>query len=535
MQAGYGLDILKYTETIAAVPSTSPPNEVLRGLGYWFFYGQDRLGPWTLRLARLPPVDLADHRQLPRPDPLHRSRECWPGGGTASSPSPSCCLGVVLAVGTYPFMHPTPSAPGQDGRRRLRRSGWPLRSTNRIVPLVLLGLALLLGAGITAMTSVRRWAGLGSRGPFRRPDRRRSPTDVDGPWSPPTSTVPPPSRAYVHHAAAYIGRPESRHPGPRRSPGRTSPTPRWGSPPTRSGPDSMTRPYLIQRRPMPRRARQRRPPPGPRQVDPGRRVRPLHPGASRRPCSRRPPLRVRRPVRAVRDGPAPTAVADPEATRPPAREARPPSVGPSSLRPSSTRSPTRPSSPSPPAPPSRRRSPSSRARRPAHHPHRDAVRPPGGGRGRPGPGEGGRSGLLASNPTIFYSPTFAGDRAGLDRQLANGAVLVLTDSNQNQLSTWGTVKDNYGYVEQANESPAGLRPGRGLAPGVPRRRQRHPDGGGGRRRGVGPGHRLLQPHHQHRREPAAQRGATATPTPPGPRVRSARPPTSPSRSSWSVR
>src|SRR4029077_2830298 len=46
MQAAYGLDILRYTETVDAVARTSTPNEVLRGLGYWFFYGQDRLGPW---------------------------------------------------------------------------------------------------------------------------------------------------------------------------------------------------------------------------------------------------------------------------------------------------------------------------------------------------------------------------------------------------------------------------------------------------------------------------------------------------------
>ena len=46
MQGTYGLDILKYTETVEAVARTSTPNEVLRGLGYWFFYGQDRLGPW---------------------------------------------------------------------------------------------------------------------------------------------------------------------------------------------------------------------------------------------------------------------------------------------------------------------------------------------------------------------------------------------------------------------------------------------------------------------------------------------------------
>ena len=46
MQGTYGLDVLKYTETVEAVALTSTPNEVLRGLGYWFFYGQDRLGPW---------------------------------------------------------------------------------------------------------------------------------------------------------------------------------------------------------------------------------------------------------------------------------------------------------------------------------------------------------------------------------------------------------------------------------------------------------------------------------------------------------
>ena len=46
MQGAYGLDVLKYSETVAAVARTSTPNEVLRGLGYWFFYGQDRLGSW---------------------------------------------------------------------------------------------------------------------------------------------------------------------------------------------------------------------------------------------------------------------------------------------------------------------------------------------------------------------------------------------------------------------------------------------------------------------------------------------------------
>jgi len=54
MQGTYGLDVLKYSETVETVALTSTPNEVLRGLGYWFFYGQDRLGPWIEARATTP-------------------------------------------------------------------------------------------------------------------------------------------------------------------------------------------------------------------------------------------------------------------------------------------------------------------------------------------------------------------------------------------------------------------------------------------------------------------------------------------------
>ena len=46
VQSGYGLDILKYTETLETVSQASLPLEVLRGLGYWFFYGRDKIGQW---------------------------------------------------------------------------------------------------------------------------------------------------------------------------------------------------------------------------------------------------------------------------------------------------------------------------------------------------------------------------------------------------------------------------------------------------------------------------------------------------------
>ena len=47
IEGGYGLDVLKYTETVQAVSQTSYASEVLRGLGYWYFYGSDRLGQWV--------------------------------------------------------------------------------------------------------------------------------------------------------------------------------------------------------------------------------------------------------------------------------------------------------------------------------------------------------------------------------------------------------------------------------------------------------------------------------------------------------
>ena len=45
-RAGYGLDILEYTETVKRSRPRRRPTRSCAGLGYWFFYGGDRLGPW---------------------------------------------------------------------------------------------------------------------------------------------------------------------------------------------------------------------------------------------------------------------------------------------------------------------------------------------------------------------------------------------------------------------------------------------------------------------------------------------------------
>jgi len=47
VEGGYGLNILKYTETVQTVAATSLASEVLRGLGYWYFYDGDELGQWV--------------------------------------------------------------------------------------------------------------------------------------------------------------------------------------------------------------------------------------------------------------------------------------------------------------------------------------------------------------------------------------------------------------------------------------------------------------------------------------------------------
>ena len=47
VEAAYGVNVLKYTETVPATSSASLASEIIRGLGYWYFYGSDRVGAWT--------------------------------------------------------------------------------------------------------------------------------------------------------------------------------------------------------------------------------------------------------------------------------------------------------------------------------------------------------------------------------------------------------------------------------------------------------------------------------------------------------
>ena len=149
LQSGYGLNILRYTEAREVVAEASTAPEVLRGLGYWFFYGNDKLGPWIE-----PSVAYTQGGWL-----------IFVGFGLAVLALASAALvrwrhrsyfvllaavGALIAVGFHP-----PEDPSLLGSlfERYSRTGplQAMRSLPRAVPLVALAMAVLLGAGINAL------------------------------------------------------------------------------------------------------------------------------------------------------------------------------------------------------------------------------------------------------------------------------------------------------------------------------------------------------------------------------------------------
>ena len=152
LQGSYGIPILRYTETYETVANASLSTELLRGLGYWFFYGTDGLGAWTassvalvenvpaLALSFLLPV-LAIAAALAT---RWRHRIYF---------AAVVAVGMILAVGAHPWDASSPygslfrSFTGGD-------LGLSFRSTPRAVPLIALGLAVFLGAGAAALA---RW------------------------------------------------------------------------------------------------------------------------------------------------------------------------------------------------------------------------------------------------------------------------------------------------------------------------------------------------------------------------------------------
>lgn len=149
VQGAYGIPILRYTETYQAVASSSTPPEVLRGLGYWFFYGDDRLDAWVGPSAAY--VDNAALMLLG----FALAGLSLLGLLTNFSGRIRAVLlllvGTVVSVGAAPLDASTWYGVAFEWFATESTAGAALRSTPRAAPLVILALAMGLGAGSDAV------------------------------------------------------------------------------------------------------------------------------------------------------------------------------------------------------------------------------------------------------------------------------------------------------------------------------------------------------------------------------------------------
>ena len=150
IEANFGLNILKYTETVQAVASTSLASEVMRGLGYWFYYGQNTVGPWAPSS-----VGYMEHIWLilisfliPSLALLAATLIRFKNRGFFIILTG---VGLIVSVGTHPFGNP-----GLWGRfitwvMLYTTPGFALRSTDRAAPLVIMCLGIFFATGVETL------------------------------------------------------------------------------------------------------------------------------------------------------------------------------------------------------------------------------------------------------------------------------------------------------------------------------------------------------------------------------------------------
>lgn len=157
-EGAYGINVLLYTETLPAIASSSSAIEVLRGLGYWYFYGSDRVGPWLeSAVAYEERVGLlVTSYLLPVLGLVSAAFVRWRERAYFVILT---VMGLALAVGTHPFSHPSLFGRGLKNFMTATTAGLALRSSDRATPLVILGLTVLLGAGLSALVARVRTAG----------------------------------------------------------------------------------------------------------------------------------------------------------------------------------------------------------------------------------------------------------------------------------------------------------------------------------------------------------------------------------------
>jgi arabinofuranan 3-O-arabinosyltransferase len=157
VQGTHGLPVLQLTEDVRTVAAWSAPDDVLRGLGNWFFYGRDRTG-WSLdqaepyvsgRLVEVVTFALPAFA-LGAAVVLRWAHRAYFGLLVV--------VGTILAVGAWPVEDPTPWGRAWRTFADETSVGLAFRNSPRAVPVVVLGLAGLLAGAIDAIPPDRRRA-----------------------------------------------------------------------------------------------------------------------------------------------------------------------------------------------------------------------------------------------------------------------------------------------------------------------------------------------------------------------------------------
>ena len=146
-QRRHGAEVLGFSETLEDVSATATATEVLRGLGYWLFYVRDAFGPATTAsahyLTSLPGIFVSFALPLTGLWAIATTR--WIHRRFAAA---LVVIGGILAVGVHPIDQPSPFM----GALADTDLALALRSSTRALPMLLLGLALVIGARLPLMS-----------------------------------------------------------------------------------------------------------------------------------------------------------------------------------------------------------------------------------------------------------------------------------------------------------------------------------------------------------------------------------------------
>lgn len=151
-QAAYGLPVLQLTESLETVAETTSAAEIMRGLGYWYFYGKDGAQPWT-----------ASVRWYTQRLWLIIASFALPALAVAAGLLTRwryrtyfvllTLVGLLLSVGVHPYDDPSPFGAVIKEASLQGSAAFALRNSPRAVPLLALGLAGCIAIGLSALAA----------------------------------------------------------------------------------------------------------------------------------------------------------------------------------------------------------------------------------------------------------------------------------------------------------------------------------------------------------------------------------------------